>query len=261
MEPLKGNEGGAVGSAAIARSTVGGRSKSAAVPGAGWANGDISLQGAPSHTVAASSASSTAAVGGVIDVDMDQGVEYSYFGKFPNPDPTDDSQLNVFQSFTHLFVNSNKCSHEYKKPCKINIFYKVLCIDKSVLLGDSPPKRVERIFFAYPQNMKARSQWKLPDIVCLIFIMGNFLHKRLEACTWRGKLNSKMEALSMMYSYFMVEIALKEEKRHSASKATIKSTKLPRRPQGPYETRGYRVLVSCVKQDLQWHCTYRAHAR
>ena len=85
MGPLKGNEGGAVGSAAIARSTVGGRSKSAAVPGAGWANGDISLQGAPSHTVAASSASSTAAVGGVIDVDMDQGVEYSYFGEFPNP--------------------------------------------------------------------------------------------------------------------------------------------------------------------------------
>jgi hypothetical protein len=58
-----------------------------------------------------------------------------------------DSQLNISFSFTHLFVNSNKCSREYKTPCKINIFYKVLCVDKSVLLGDSPPKHVECIFW------------------------------------------------------------------------------------------------------------------
>jgi hypothetical protein len=33
-----------------------------------------------------------------------------------------------------------------------------------------------------------------------------------------------MEALSVMYSFFMAEIALEEEMRCSASKATMKST-------------------------------------
>jgi hypothetical protein len=174
----------------------------------------------------ASSASVAAAVGGIIDVDVDQGVEYYYFGEFPNPDPTDNSQLDISQSFTHLFVNSNKCSSEYKKPHKTNIFYKVLCIDKSVLLGDSPPKHVECIYLAYRQNVKARSWWKLPNIAGPIYIMGKFVHEHLEACTGRGKPNSKMEALSVMYSFFMAEIAPEEEKRCSASKVMMKSTKL-----------------------------------
>jgi hypothetical protein len=226
MVPQKGNGGGAVGSAAVACSMVGGRPKSAAVPGSGWANSNISSRGTPSHNVATSSASVAAAAGGIIDVDVDQGVEYSYFGKFPNPDPTDDSQLNISQSFTHLFVNLNKCSCEYKKPRKINIFYKVLCINKSVLLGNSPPKCVECIYLAHRQNVKPRSWWKLPNIAGPIYIMGKFVHKCLEAHTGHGKPNFKMEALSLMYSYFMGEIALEEEEQHSASKATMKSTKL-----------------------------------
>ncbi len=41
----------------------------AAIPGVGWMNGNISPRGAPLRTVATSSASFAAAVGGVIDVD------------------------------------------------------------------------------------------------------------------------------------------------------------------------------------------------
>ena len=56
--------------------------------------------------------------------------------------------------------------------------------------------------------------------------MGKFVHKHLEARTECSMLNSKMEVLSVMYSYFMAEIVLEEEKQWSASEATMKSTKL-----------------------------------
>lgn len=121
----------------------------ATVPGVGW--------GERSCTVAASSASSAAAAGGVIDVDAGDEDEYSYFGECPNPDPTDASPLDISNCFTHLFVNSNKCSREYSKSRKIQILYDVLSVDKSIILGDSPPERVKRIFLAYRQNVKGRS--------------------------------------------------------------------------------------------------------
>ena len=145
------------GSAVAARRVAGGRAvttgdtfaaadATAAIPGVGWTNGDISPQGAPSRTVATSSASFAAAAGGVIDVDAGDEDEYSYFGEFPNPDPTDDSPLDLSKCFSHLFVNSNKCSREYKKSRKIQIFYDVLSVDKSVILGNSPPDALSKFF-------------------------------------------------------------------------------------------------------------------
>jgi len=132
------------GSAAAARRVAGGRAvttgdtftaadATAAIPGVGWTNGDISPQGAPSRTVATSSASFTAAAGGVIDVDAGDEDEYSYFGEFPNPDPTDDSPLDISNCFSHLFVNSNKCSREYSRSRKIQILYDGLGVDKSMV--------------------------------------------------------------------------------------------------------------------------------
>jgi hypothetical protein len=118
--------------------TVATATATATVPGVGWTNGNISPQGTPSRTVAALSASSAAAAGGVIDVDAGDEDEYSYFGEFLNPDPTDDSPLDISNYFTHLFVNSNKCSRKYSKSCKIQILYDVLSVDKSMILGDSP---------------------------------------------------------------------------------------------------------------------------
>lgn len=55
--------------------------------------------------------------------------------------------------------------------------------------------------------------------------MGKFVTERLEAHTGRGKPNSKMEALSVMYLFFMQEIVLEEERRRSATEATRKATK------------------------------------
>ena len=54
--------------------------------------------------------------------------------------------------------------------------------------------------------------------------MGKFVTERLESRTGHGKPNSKMEALSMMYLFYMQEIALEDERRRSASEATRKVT-------------------------------------
>jgi hypothetical protein len=127
------------GSAVAARHVAGGRAimttndtvataaAATTVPGVGWTNGDISPQG------------SAAATGDVIDVDAGDEDEYSNFGEFPNHDPTDDSPLDISNCFAHLFINSNKCSREYSKSRKIQILYDVLSVDKSMILGDSPP--------------------------------------------------------------------------------------------------------------------------
>ena len=114
------------------------------------------------------------------------------------------------------------------QPRKIQILYDVLSVEKSVLLGDSPPQRVKHIFLAYRQNVKGRSRWKVQDIAGPIYIMGKFVTERLEARKGHGKPNSKMEALSVMYLFYMQEIALKDERRHLASKATRKATKSSR---------------------------------
>jgi len=100
-----------------------------------------------------------------------------------------------------------------------------LSIDKSVILGDSSPQHVERIFLAYRQNVMGRSRWKVQDIAGTVYIIGKFVTECLEARTGRGKPNSKMEALSVMYLFYMQEIALKEERRRLASEATRKATK------------------------------------
>jgi hypothetical protein len=97
---------------------------------------------------------------------------------------------------------------------------------RACFLKTLPPKRVECIYLAYRQNVKARSWCKLPDITSPVYIMGKFVHKRLKAATGCGKPNSKMEALSVVYSFFMAEIALEKEKRRSANKVTMKATKL-----------------------------------
>ncbi len=55
--------------------------------------------------------------------------------------------------------------------------------------------------------------------------MGKFVTERLEACTGRGKPNSKMEALSVTYVFYMQEIALEDERRRLTSKAMGKATK------------------------------------
>ena len=55
--------------------------------------------------------------------------------------------------------------------------------------------------------------------------MGKFATERLKPRAGRGKPNSKMEALSVMYLFYMQEIALEDERRCSASEATRKATK------------------------------------
>jgi hypothetical protein len=78
---------------------------------------------------------------------------------------------------------------------------------------------------AYRQNVRGRSRWKVKDIAGPIYILGKFVTERLKASTGRGRPNSKMEALSVMYLFYMQEIAHEDERRRSATEATRKAAK------------------------------------
>ena len=73
----------------------------------------------------------------VINID-DGDVVYSYFGSSPNLDPGDYSPEDITNDYVGLFAHSNKCIREYKKDCKIQIFYEALTVKMKILLGDYP---------------------------------------------------------------------------------------------------------------------------
>ena len=99
--------------------------------------------------------------------------------------------------------------------------------------------------------MKGRSRWKVQDIAGPIYILGKFVTERLNTRTGRGKPNSKMEALSVMYLFYMQEIALEDERRRSATEATRKAAKSskatnPLPPDFVFNPKKVRLL--------SWHC-------
>ena len=122
----------------------------------------------------------------VIDID-DEDVDYSYFGSSPNPDPGDYSPGDIAKDFVDLFVHSNKCSREYKKDCKIKIFYEALTVEMKILLGDSPSQRVDRIYMSYIQDLKSRYRWKLDQIALPVYYLGKHVNELLEACATECK--------------------------------------------------------------------------
>ena len=122
----------------------------------------------------------------VIDIDDAGDVDYSYFGSSPNPAPGDYSPGDIANDYVDLFVHSNKCSREYKKDRKIKIFYKALTVEMKILLGDSPSRRVDRIYMSYIQDLKSRSRWKLDQIALPVYYLGKHVNELLEARAKRG---------------------------------------------------------------------------
>ena len=61
---------------------------------------------------------------------------------------------DIANDYVDLFVHSNKCSREYKKDCKIKIFYEALTVEMKILLGDSPSQRVDWIYMSYIHDLR-----------------------------------------------------------------------------------------------------------
>ncbi len=103
-------------------------------------------------------------------------------------------------------------------------FYEALTIEMKILLGDSPSRRVDRIYcpMSYIQDLKSRYRWKLDQIALPVYYLGKHINELLEACAKRvaTQPNAKIEALSIMHEFFMHEVNLNEEKRRSSSAAT-----------------------------------------
>jgi len=180
----------------------------------------------PGGSIAEVRASIDAAALATSDDDDDADDEYySFFGNLPNPDPHDFSPRDICGDFISLFVSSRKCQLTYPKTRKINVFYEALTVEKEHILGREPPDQVQKRFNIWRQDVKKRAKWTLDGIAESVFIIAHHVHDLQEELLKRGhraaSTDSKIEALVLMYSFFLSEINLNEANRHSQNKAAM----------------------------------------
>ncbi len=93
---------------------------------------------------------------------------YSYFRDLPNPNPQDDSHRSGEAAFAALFVHNTRCSRKYNKGKKLTTFCNALVVEMDVLLGDSSPESILKIYAAFQCDLLRKGQWKLNSIVLSI---------------------------------------------------------------------------------------------
>jgi hypothetical protein len=157
-----------------------------------------------------------------VDVD-DDSEECNFFGDMPNPDPEDLSPRNISGEFISLFVLLRKCQKTYSKSRKINTFYEALTVDnKSEILGDSPPRVVWDKFKLWRGAVKNQGKWTLDTVVESVFVISRNVHDREEKMIKNGGgvfVDSRIDALVLMYNFFLMEINLAEAVRQSQNRA------------------------------------------
>ena len=67
------------------------------------------------------------------------------------------------------------CNKQYSKTAKIRIFHESLTIENSILLGDSPPRDVEKICTIYRGIATKHRTWKLDDIAGSVYKLAKFV--------------------------------------------------------------------------------------
>ena len=172
-----------------------------------------------------------------VDVD-DDSEECNFFGDMPNPDPEDLSPRDISGEFISLFVLSRKCQKTYSKSRKITTFYEALTVDnKSEILGDSPPRVVWDKFKLWRGAVKNRGKWTLDAIAESVFVISRHVHDHEEKMIKNGGgvfVDSRIEALVLMYKFFLMEINLAEEVRQSQNRAAAMSlSSRQQRPTNP----------------------------
>jgi hypothetical protein len=144
---------------------------------------------------------------------------YNYFGDMPNPDPEDHSPRDISGEFISFFVLSRKCQKTYSKGRKINTFYEALTVDKSEILGDKPPRVVWDKFKLWRGAVKNRGKWTLDAIAEPVFVISRYVHK-MNKNVGGVLVDSRIEALVLMYKFFLLEINLAEAVRQSQNRAS-----------------------------------------
>ena len=159
-----------------------------------------------------------------------------------SPLETDDIKVD----FINLYSGSSQtCNKKYKKETKIEIFYDILSVEDSILLGDSPPLNLKKVCTSYRENCKKRRKWKLEDIAGTVYELAKHIHDREER-NERTIGNSKIRALIVMYEYFTGVITRQETERQSRMDRARKSSTVSKTVRAPPPNFEYDKTMVCI---------------
>ena len=100
----------------------------------------------------------------------------------------------------------------YSKERKVKIFYKqALTVEKSVILGNSPPKIIVDKFKLWAHAVRQRAKWTLDWIAESFYVISKHVHDRQAMIVKGGgteSADSKIIALLLMFRFFIREIEL-----------------------------------------------------
>jgi hypothetical protein len=96
-------------------------------------------------------------------------------------------------------------------------------VNIDVLLGNSPPPPIVDIYRTFRKDMWRKGQWKMDCIVLPVYHLAEFFHKRVEeqsrTCSC---VDSRIEALIVMYQYFQDKVTHVKKERKSMVAAARK---------------------------------------
>jgi hypothetical protein len=126
-----------------------------------------------------------------------------------------------------------------------------MTIENSILLGDTPPRDVEKICTIYRRIATKHRKWKLDDIAGSVYEVANFVCNREKVIREHGgqarQINTKVQALVTMYDYFVTVIDWQEGEQQSRIEKARKSM---------LKTHAVRPLPSNFKYDKTMVCIY-----
>jgi hypothetical protein len=132
---------------------------------------------------------------------------YNYFGNLPNPDPEDNSLRSHKGEFAALFSHNARCSCQFSKQKKVDIFYTALGVNIDVLLGDSPPPPIVDIYRTFRNDMWRKGQWMMDRIALPVYHLAKFVHECVkEQSRTCSRVDSRIKAPIVMYQYFQDKV-------------------------------------------------------
>ncbi len=92
-----------------------------------------------------------------------------------------------------------------------------------VLLGNSPHPPIVDIYRTFRTDMRRKGQWKMDCIALPVYHLAKFVHERIEEQSrTRSRVDSRIEALIVIYQYFQDKVTRIKKECESTVAATRK---------------------------------------